>query len=68
VLGDEPLRLHEHAAGAAARVIAPALVWRQRLHQHAHHRARGIELPALLALGEGELGEKVFIDAAEHIF
>ena len=37
---DEPLALHEHAAGAAAGVVHAALVGRQHLHQHPHQCLR----------------------------
>ena len=64
---DEFLGLHEHAAGAAARVVDAALVGLQHLDQHAHDRARRIELAAALALGAGEAAEEVFVDAAENV-
>jgi hypothetical protein len=37
------------------------------LDQHAHHVRRRAELAALLALGVRELGEEVFVDAAERV-
>ena len=46
----ELLGLHEHAAGAAAGVVDAALVGFEHLHQHLHHRVRGVELAAALAL------------------
>ena len=64
---DEFDRLDEHAAGAAAGVVDPALVGRQHLHQHVDDAARGVELAALLALGAGELGEEVFVDPAQDV-
>ena len=64
---DEPLALHEHAAGAAARVVDAALIGCQHLDEHAHDMGRGIELPALLALGARELRQEVFVDAAEDV-
>lgn len=42
-------------------------VGREHLDEHAHHAARRVELPAVLALGRGELGEEVFVDAAEDV-
>src|SRR5690606_5680357 len=44
VLHHELFRLHEHTAGAAAGVVDAAGVGLQHFHQHAHHRARGVEL------------------------
>ena len=64
---DELLGLHEHATGAAARVVDAALVRLQHFDQHAHDRARRVELAAALALGAGEAAEKVFVDAAENV-
>ena len=59
--------LHEHAARAAAGVVDAALVGREHLDQHAHDAGRRVELAALLALGAGELGEEVLVDAAEDV-
>ena len=67
VLGDELLRLHEHAAGAAARIVDPAPVRRQHRHQQPHDAARGVELAALLALRAGELREEILVDAAQDV-
>jgi hypothetical protein len=64
---DELLGLHEHAAGAAAGVVDAALVGGEHFDQQAHDAGRGVELAAVLALGAGELGEEVLIDAAEEI-
>ena len=64
---DEFFRLHEHAAGAAAGVVDAALVGGEHLDQAAHDAGRGVELAAVLALGAGEAGEEVFVDAAEQI-
>ena len=64
---DELHRLHEHAGGAAAGVVNPALIGLQHLDQELHHAARGVELAALLALGAGELGEEVLIDSAQNV-
>ena len=59
--------LHEHAAGAAGGVVDAALVGSEHLDQEAHHAVWGVELAAVLALGAGEAGEEVFVDAAEQI-
>ena len=64
---DELLALDEHAAGAAAGIIDAALVGSEHLDQHADDVRRRIELSALLALGAGELGEEVFVDAPQHV-
>ena len=60
-------RLHEHARGAATGVVHPPLVRFEHLDQQLDHAARRVELAALLALGAGELGEEVLVDAAEHV-
>ncbi len=67
VFQHEFLRLHEHAAGAAAGVVDAAFVGREHLDEQADDAARGVELAAVLALGAGELGEEIFIDAAEDV-
>ena len=64
---DELHRLHEHARRAAAGVVHPAAVGLEHLDQQRDHAARRVELAALLALGAGELGEEVLVDAAEHV-
>ena len=64
---DEGDRLHEHAGGAATGVIDPALIWLQHFDQQRDHTARGVELAALLAFGAGELRQKIFVDAAQHV-
>jgi len=43
------------------------VVGRQHGHQGLDDGGRSVELPALLALGAGELAEEVFIDLAEHV-
>ena len=65
---DELHRLHEHAGGAAAGVVDPALVRFQHLHQELDDATRGVELAALLALGAGELGEEVLVHPTQHVF
>ena len=62
---DELFRLHEHAAGAAAGIVDAAFVGREHLDEAAHDAVRRVELAAVLALGAGEAGEEVFVDAAE---
>jgi hypothetical protein len=64
---DEALRLDEHAARAAARVVHAGLERLQHLDQHAHDRACRVELAAALALGDRELAEEIFVDAAEYV-
>ena len=67
MLFDEFLTHHEHAAAAAAGVEHPALVWFYHFHQQLYNRARGVELAAFFAFGEGELAEKIFIHFAEQV-
>ncbi len=64
---DELLRLHEHAAGTAAGIVDAAFIGFQHFHQTAHHAARRVELAAVLALGAGEAGKEILVDAAEQI-
>jgi hypothetical protein len=64
---DELLALHEHAARAAAGVEHAALGGLDHLDQRAHHRLRGVEVPAQPPLGRGELGEEVLVHAAEEV-
>ncbi len=64
---DELFRLHEHAAGAAARVVDAAFVGREHGDQAAHHAGRGVELATILALGAGELGKEVFVHATQDV-
>jgi hypothetical protein len=67
VLLDELFGLDKHAAGATAGVVDTALVGSQHLDQQTDDAGRGVELAALLAFGAGELGEKIFVDAAEDV-
>ena len=60
-------RLDEHAGRAATGVVHPALVRFEHLDQQLDHTAWRVELTTLLALGAGELGEEVLIDAAEQV-
>jgi hypothetical protein len=64
---DELLAADEHAAGAAARVVDAALVGREHLDEDADDAGRGVELAGALALGAGEAGEEVLVDAAERV-
>ena len=64
---DEVDRLDEHAGGAAARVVDPALVRLQHLDEEPHDRAGSVELAALAALGQGELLQEVLVDVAQHV-
>ena len=65
---DELFRLDEHAAGAAAGVVDAAFVGGEHLYEEADDAVGRIELAAVLAFGAGELGEEVFVDAAEDVF
>ena len=60
-------RLHEHARGAAARIVDPPPVGFQHLDEQLDDAAWGVELAALFSLGTRELREEVLVDAAEHI-
>ena len=62
---DEFFRLHEHAAGAAGGVVDAAFVGGEHLDEAAHDAGRGVELAAVLALGAGEAGEEILVNAPE---
>ena len=64
---DEFFAGHEHAAGAAARIVDAALVGRENLDQHADDARRRVELATLLAFRAGELRQEILIDAAESV-
>ena len=64
---DEALGLDEHAARAAARIEDAALERLDHLDQQLDDAARRVELPAALALGDGELAEEIFVDPPEHV-
>src|SRR5665647_1668083 len=67
VLSEELHGLHEHAGRPAAGVVHPSVVRLDHLHEQLDHRARGVELAALLAFGAGELREEILVDPAEHV-
>src|SRR5205085_10521396 len=48
---DEFLRLHEHAAGAAAGIVDAALVRREHLDEKADDALRRVELAAFFSFG-----------------
>src|SRR4051794_35768511 len=65
---DELLRLDEHAARPARRVVDPlALPGFQDLHEQLHHTFRSEVLAALATLLKCELPEKVFVDLAHDV-
>src|SRR5579871_6952427 len=64
---DKLLTLHEHAARSATGIVDAALVGREHFDQYAHHIRGRVELPATLAFGACEAGEKVLIHAAECV-
>ena len=64
---DEVPGLHEHARRAAGRVEHHAVVRLDDVHDHPHQRGRREELAAFLRAGHGELVQKVFVDAPEHV-
>ena len=64
---DELDRLHEHARGAAAGIVDATAIGLDHLDQELDHAAWRVEFAALLAFGARELGEKVLVDAAEHV-
>jgi hypothetical protein len=50
-----------------AGVVDAAFVGGEHLDEAAHDAGRRVELAAVLALGAGEAGEEVFVDAAQQI-
>src|SRR5215207_11768117 len=64
---DELLGLHEHTAGAAARVVDASLERFEHLHHQSDNGTRRIEFPTTLSLGSGELAEEVLVNAPEHV-
>ena len=67
VLLHEAFGLHEHAAGAAARVVDAALVRREHLDQQPDDAAGRVELAALLPLGAGKLRKEVLVNPAKDV-
>ncbi len=61
------LALHEEAAGAHGRVVDPALEGLEHLDDEGDDGLGRVELAALLAFGQGELAEEVFVDVAEDV-
>ena len=64
---DETLRLHEHAARSAARVVDAALVGFEHLDQQPDDGGGRVELAALLAFAQRELAQEVLVDFAENV-
>ena len=64
---DKALALDEEAAGAHGGVVDAALVGLEHLDDQGDDGLRSEVLAALLALGEGELAEEVFVDLAEDV-
>ena len=64
---DEAGALDEHAARAAGRVEHDAALRREHVGDERDQRDRREELAAVVGLLVGELGEEVFVDAAEHV-
>jgi len=62
-----PGALNEHAAGAAGGVEHNTAVGVQDVGDERDQRDGGEELAAVVGLLVGELGEEVFVDAAEDI-
>ena len=63
----EAFRLNEHAARTAAWVEHATLERLDHRDQQSYDAAGRIELPAALALGDGELAEEIFIDSPKHV-
>lgn len=59
--------LHEHPAGAAARVVHPALERLQNLDKGPHDTGRGVEFPGAFTLLLCEFGKAVFVGTAQDV-
>ena len=64
---DEMARLHEHAARAAGGVEDDAVIRLDHVHDGLDDRGRRKELAVVVRALLGELGQEVFVDAAEHV-
>lgn len=64
---DKLFRLHEHGDGAAGGVVNAPFVRREHLKEQPHDAGECMELPAILALPNGELSEHVSIDCARFV-
>ena len=67
VLFDDARALHEHAAGAAGRVQNRAAFRVEHMGDQRHQRDGGEELSGVVGLLVGKLGQKILVDAAEHV-
>ena len=64
---DELVRLHEHAARAAARVIDDALIGLDELGNQLHDAGGRVELAVLLGTARSEDLQEVLVDAPDEI-
>src|SRR5690606_30963380 len=64
---DEGLALHEEAAGAHGGIVNLAGVGLEHLDDDGDDALGRVVLAALLALGQGELAEEVFVNVAEDV-
>ena len=67
MLFDGPGTLHEHTAGTAGRVEDDSVIRVDHMGNQGDNGNGSEELAAVMGLLVGELGQKVFIDAAEDI-
>ena len=64
---DEVAGLHEHAARSAGWIEDDAVIRLDDVDDELHERRRSEELAVVVGLLDGELGEKVFVDAPEDV-
>ena len=64
---NEVARLHEHAARAAGGVENDTVVGLDHVDDSLDDRGRGEKLAVVMRALHRELGEEVFVDAAEHV-
>ena len=68
MLFDELLALHEEAAGAHGWVVDAALERLEHFHDQGNDALGRVVLAPLLAFGQGELAEEVFVDVTKDVF
>jgi hypothetical protein len=64
---DEVAGLDEHAPGAAGRIEDLAVIRLDDVDDHLHQRRRREELAVVVGVLDRELGQEVFVNAAEYV-
>ena len=63
----EPLGLHEHPASSATRVVDPADVRLENLHEQRGHARWRVELATMRTLGAGSHRQEVLVHLARNV-